>query len=126
VSTANTFDVREYERFQLEPMYTGVTVQRVEGMALRAIEGHAYDVSEAGIRIELDEPLEVNERVAVTISLAGSAACIAASARVVWVHDAEDDPAARRMALEFTQFRSPDDHARLLGHLGTRLHRRCA
>ena len=44
--TTQPFDDRAFERFQLAPMYTSVTVRRIEAMAMQAVEGHAYDVSE--------------------------------------------------------------------------------
>ena len=43
-------DQREHPRFRLEPGCAGVTVQRVEGMALHTLDGHAYDISISGAR----------------------------------------------------------------------------
>ncbi len=126
VSSVSTFEPRAFERFLLEPMYTTVTVRRAEDMSLRTHDGHAYDISEAGVRIELDEPLAVGEQVAMTLGLPGEKRAICVSGRVVWVHDELDDAAARRLAVVFTRFGSPQDHARLVGHLGNTWHRRSA
>ena len=119
-------ELRRYERFRLEPMYTSVTVQRVEGMKLQTIEGHAYDISEAGARIELDEALPVGERIGLCLRLPGESRSIFASGRVVWVHDAEDDPGPRRMAVEFTRFLGAEDQSRLMRHVGPRAAPRAA
>ncbi|MDY7110461.1 MAG: PilZ domain-containing protein [Planctomycetota bacterium] len=111
-------DQREHPRFRLEPGCAGVTVQRVEGMALHTLDGHAYDISISGARIELDRPLELGERLAVCLRLPGEANSVFASGRVVWVHDAEDDPAARRLAVQFTRFLADEDRQRLLRYVG--------
>jgi hypothetical protein len=111
-------DQREHPRFPLEPGCAGVTVQRVEGMALHTLDGHAYDISLAGARIELDRPLELGERLALCLRLPGEANGVFASGRVVWVHDDEDDPGARRMAVQFTRFLAEEDRARLLRFMG--------
>ncbi len=55
---SNSIDRRGYERFTLMPMYTSVQAKRLVDDATEDITGHAYDISEAGARIELDEALE--------------------------------------------------------------------
>lgn len=117
---------RQHERFHLEPGYASVAVQRVEGMTLQTLEGHAYDISVSGARIELDQPLQLGERIAMCLSLPGEANSIFVSGRVVWAHDDEDDPGARRMAVEFTRFLAPEDRARLLRYVGGRSGRQAA
>jgi hypothetical protein len=119
-------DQRRSPRFRLEPGCAGVTVQRVEGMALHTLEGHAYDISLSGARIELDRPLELGERVALCLRLPGEANSVFASGRVVWIHDDEDDPAARRMAVQFTRFLADEDRQRLLRFMGGESRRRAA
>ena len=117
---------RTSARIRLEPMYTAVTVRCREGMRLRALDGHAYDLSAAGVRIELDEPLPVDERVEVAIQLPGEAEAVTGSARVIWINDENDDPGPRRMALAFTGFRSREDHTRLVRHINGSSHQRAA
>jgi hypothetical protein len=119
MSAGNTIDARQHPRFELQPMYTEVTIQRIRDMAVRTVEGHAYDVSEAGVRIEMDEPLDVDERVSVCLSLGGDRTSVFASGRVVWVNDEVDDPGPRRMAIRFTRFLSGEDRTRLLRNLGS-------
>lgn len=91
--------------------------------------GHAYDVSASGIRIELDEPLEVGQRVKVHVDLTGGgfeSEEVLADAKVVWVNDGEDDPGPRRMALRFMDFESPRHRHRLARFLGEGLMRAAA
>ncbi len=123
------YNRRRHERFVLPPMYSAATVRRVvrgAGMTMQVLEGHAYDISESGIRLELDEPLAVGEEVRVTVELPGNGGTIAAWAEVVRVYDEIDDPGARRMALHVREFASPADHARLLAHISTGSLRRAA
>jgi hypothetical protein len=65
------------------------------------LHGHAYDISETGVRIELDEALPLGSRVNVSVNLPWAGPQVHANAKVVWVNDAEDDPGPRRMALQF-------------------------
>ncbi len=118
MTVSPTEELRLHERLPLEPMYTSVTVQRIDGMVLKSIEGHAYDISESGARIELDEPLYQSERIAVCLRLPGNSTSVFASGRVVRVHDEEDDPGARRVAVQFSRFLSAEDLARLRRYIG--------
>jgi len=113
-----SFNDRAFDRFELTPMYTQVTVTRIDAMTIERIDGHVYDVSEAGVRIELDTPVCVDERVTVELRLPAETAAIFATGRVVWVNDAADDPGPRRLAIEFTRFLSDADRDRLVRHLG--------
>ena len=125
-ATTNPIDRRAHQRYMLMPMYTTVEARRLAGDADRALLGHAYDISETGVRIELDEALEPGESIAVHLTLPGATSSVTASADVVWVNDEMDDPGPRRMALRFTNFRSDQDYDGLLGYLGSALRRRAA
>lgn len=112
------FDRRRHTRFALQPMYSKVLVQPIDAPQ-RLLEGHAYDLSEGGVRFELDEPLEPGQRVAIRIDVPQTVSerstqrrAIFAFANVVWV----DDPDAigpANMAAVFTQFARSDDAALL-------------
>lgn len=104
---------RAHERRVVPPMYTPVTARRESPEGAQQFAGHVYDISEGGIRIELDEPLNLGERVAMRIELPGGSSDVHAAANVMWVNDADDDPGPRRMALRFTDFLSVADRARL-------------
>ena len=124
---SNPINRRQHERFRLQPMYAEVRAERAEAAGDRGghdhLEGHAYDISEAGVRIELDEPLDPGESVAVELKLPGNCDDVRASASVVWVAAPDDDPGPRRMALRFKAFASTADRDRLFRYLGTAVER---
>lgn len=114
---------RRHRRFSLPPMYSAVTATRREGGQAGAVTsklyGHVYDISAGGVRIELDVPLDPGESVVLLLDLPGTWSEVEAWADVVWVHDAQDDPGPRRMALQFTEFTHPSDLQRLSHYLQT-------
>lgn len=112
----NTYNQRQHERFTLAPAYTWIQITTQTG---EVCEGHAYDISIGGARVEIDHPLEIGERVEVMIELAGWTEPIHASGEVVWMNDAQDDPGPTRMAISFTQFSSGEDLKRLARYVGS-------
>ncbi len=109
---------RRHDRFTVEPMYSSVTVRRIlRGvLADEAVEGNAYNLSLGGIRFELDAPLPKGALISIEIELPGCPAPICATARVVRVFSAIDDPGPRRMAVEFASF-AQDSRATLERYL---------
>jgi c-di-GMP-binding flagellar brake protein YcgR len=99
-------------------MYTAVTARRGHA-SIAKLQGHVYDISASGVRIELDEALQPGECVVLDLDLPGAATSVHASASVVWVNDPHDDPGPRRMALRFTSFSDGADRDRLIDYLGT-------
>lgn len=116
-ASEQTFNRRKFERFSLPVGYTSITVQRNAADHAMTLAGHAYDISEAGIRFELDEALDMGEDVSASITLPCEMDSILVRARVVWLNDALDDPGPRRMALHFEEFASVSDRARLVNYL---------
>ena len=117
---------RQHQRFRLPALYTSVIIEpRVEN-SVPQLCGHAYDISQSGVRIELDEPLEIGQSVQVHLELPGGNKDVHVAASVVWVNPAEDDPGPRRMALRFAEFKTPADEAHLMGYLEAGLHRHAA
>ncbi len=112
-----SFVTRLDKRHALQPMYTSVSLQRIEGFQMKTVGGHAYDISLGGMRIETDAVLSIGERVAVCVRLPGERVSIFASGRVVWVNDEDDDPAGRRAAMQFIRFLSEEDLERLKQYL---------
>ena len=114
-----TNDRRRHERFTVDPMYSAVAVsplptsnrtsdgcggEPVEGHVDSQVDGHVYEISLGGIRLELDEPLPVGTRVSVEVTLPGCTKPICAEGRIVRVFDEIDDPGPRRMVVEFETF----------------------
>ncbi|MCC6659465.1 MAG: PilZ domain-containing protein [Phycisphaerales bacterium] len=112
---------RGHERFAMHPMYTPVRVRLAPDSAVD-LEGHAYDISEGGVRFELDEAIApgtpLTMRIAVPAgsgNLAPQAVCVRAN--VVWLDNDPDEPGPVRMAAVFTRFDNPADRGRLLAQL---------
>lgn len=93
---------RDAERFTFEPAVVHVVVG-AHGKSPESkgfFEGHAYDISHSGIRLELDSPLPVGTPVEVDIYPPGSSnGSIRMIGSVVRVFDEIDDPGPRRMGI---------------------------
>lgn len=117
---------RRFERFSTRPMYTPVVV-RLAGLPVG--EGHAYDISEGGVRFELDAPIPPGTPVEMTITLPGRSPetdrRIAVAANVVWARRDPDEPGPVQMAAAFTRFAAAD-RERLLANLNTERYARAA
>jgi hypothetical protein len=113
-------DRRRHQRYVLPSMYTAVEVRSLESEAFEW-KGHAYDISEGGMRFELDRPMEVGSDIAVRIELPGAQQLaiserrpVYAMANVVWVNpDDVDEGGPVRMACLFKRFVLPGDERRL-------------
>ena len=92
---------RRHARFTVDPMYSSVVVTR----GTRREDGHVYDVSLGGMRLEVDRPMPTGAEVDVEVHLPGCVEAIEARARVVRVYSAVDDPGPRRIAVEFESFK---------------------
>lgn len=122
---------RRHPRFQLEPMYTPVAVRLLESEVFDN-EGHAYDISEGGLRFESDRPIKPGTKVALQITLPnldsheiGPGRCVFVFANVVWIED-EDMPGPYKMAAVFTHFARAGDRDRLLRQFATGRYRAAA
>ena len=104
---------RAAARLKLQPMYTHIVATRSQEAGCAGMHGHVYDISNSGLRMELDEPLPTGEIIDLQIDLPGLQQAISATGDIVWVHSSEDDPGPTRMALKFKQFGSAADQLRL-------------
>ena len=122
MTTEHHLNRRQFERQPVCAMYSEISVRPVGGETGENPEearcGHVYDISEGGLRLELDEAMEMGEQLAVDVRLPGEDGSWGMTAAVVWVNDEIDDPGPRRMALEFSGFSSEQDHRRLVQYLG--------
>ena len=117
-----TVNRRRFERFALAPMYTPVAVKLLADDSYE-FEGHAYDISEGGMRFELDRPIEAGTPVAIRVMLPGGRSeaerSVCVYANVIWLEDEADEPGPVRMAAAFTKFARTGDKERLLWLLGS-------
>ena len=95
---------RSAERFMLQTAVVRVVVDAhgntPESKGL--FEGHAYDISDSGIRLELDSALPVGTPVGVELHMPGLGSAIQLVGRVARVFDEIDDPGPRRMGVNLT------------------------
>lgn len=117
---------RAHVRYALPAMHASICVHRIDAMSIRRLEGHVYDISEGGIRFELDEPLDFDETVHFLVDLPAGEGCVSGLARVVRVHDEDDDPGPRRMAVRILRFDEQSDRLRLVNHFDHVPHQKAA
>lgn len=126
-------DRRRFPRFELEAMYTTIAVRTLDQDEFR-LQGHSYDVSEGGIRFELDRGIERGTEVAMMINLPtmnegsdafGPEAAVFVFATIVWIED-ENEPGPIKMAAVFNRWARQGDRERLLAELGKGVYRRQA
>jgi len=106
---STTMEQRRFTRYRLQAGFTGITATTEDG---RRIDGHAHDLCEGGVQIEIDDSVRDHERLEVEIELPG--ATVARSpARVAW-----RDEETGRIGLRFESL-APSEHARICRWLGT-------
>ncbi len=116
-------DRRRHERFSLRPMYTWIAL-RTPADADFIHEGHAYDISESGLRFELDHPVAPGTPVDLRIDIPAPADTrpedreVRVRATIVWLGD-DEEPGPARLAAVFHGFATPADRERLLRMLGS-------
>ena len=110
-------ELRSAARLKLPAMYTLIRVRPV-GEDRYRWTGHIYDVSESGMRFELDQPIDAGTRVEVRAMLPGSShITFNATGRVVRLHDDSDDCGPVRMGMVFERFAHHSDQLRLSDYL---------
>ena len=93
---------RRAPRVRVEAPYTHVRVRR-RSDAGGDLDGHVYDLSRSGARVELDVSLPVGEAVKLDMELPGQPpTCVRADATVVRHHD-PDEVGPTRMGIHFTE-----------------------
>lgn len=128
---SNSTNRRRFERFALRPMYTPVAVSLLDSEQFM-LEGHAYDISEGGIRFELDRPIAPGTPIAMQITLPtdradadiGPGRSVFVMGNVVWIDDSEPGPVQH--ALVITRYARLGDRERLLQRLASGTYARAA
>lgn len=122
---SQSLERRRHERFATAPMYTTISAKTYDEVGFSR-HGHAYDISEGGVRFELDRGIEPGTPIDVQITLPSSALernrtaqsrPIYAMGTVIWCDHAEPGPA--RLAVAFSCFAHESDRERLLTPLRT-------
>lgn len=117
-------DRRAFPRYVLPSMYTTIAVRPLDSDEF-TWEGHAYDISQGGMRFEVDHPIPAGTEVAIRIELPGASSLRVADrkpvyvfANVVWIEEEDADGAGPvRMACVFKRFVQPGDMDRLMARL---------
>jgi hypothetical protein len=115
---------RRFPRFVLQPMYAPLSVRLHDAVGPQ-IDGHAYDISEGGVRFELDSRIAVGTPLSMQITIPTAGAgdlgpghTITAFATVAWIEE-EDEIPPFRCAAVFTGFAKLGDRERLLRNFST-------
>ncbi len=113
-------DRRRFSRFSTPPMYHAVSVRPLESTEA-SLDGHAYDLSEGGAQIELDDVIPAGTEVALCLHLppgfeTGPGRSIVVLGRVIWVEE-DGTPGPARIAIAFREFTREVDGARLRRYL---------
>lgn len=131
---SQAIDRRRFERFEVSPMYTPVAIRLLDEPTFTHT-GHAYDISEGGVRFDLDQPIAPGTPIVIRLDLplaadgtplaGGPGRAVFAFANTVWLNE-DDLPGDVNMAAAFTRFAHANDKARLLMRFATHGVRRAA
>jgi hypothetical protein len=129
-----SIDRRRFPRFTLPVAYTPIDVRLLHGKSF-ALHGHVYDISEGGLRFELDKPIPQGARIAMRITLpdwadgrSGTTSrppTVLAFGTIVWIED-EDEPGPVKMAAVIDEFCRAADRERLLSTFASGRYRMAA
>lgn len=124
---------REHPRFAVTPCYTQTRLRLLSEQTFTR-SGHVYDISEGGIRFEMDVAIEPGTPVALEImlpetpgtmmSIDGPGRAVYLIGNVVWCDTEEPGPA--QMALAVTRFARAGDRDRLMNRITTGAYARVA
>jgi len=112
-------EFRQHPRIKLPAMYTLVRV-RPTGYARYCWTGYVYDISQSGMRLELDEALPAGTRVDVRVMLPGHQTTTTFHASGTIIRSHEDDlliAGPVRMGMTFESFPYLGDERRLIDYI---------
>ncbi len=115
---ARIAESRAHPRTRVPAMYTLLRA-RASGSERYRWTGHIYDISIAGMRFELDRPLEPGSEIEVRGMLPGNNhTTFRATGKIVrLIRDNENEVGPVRMGLVFDRFQHPADERRLQDYL---------
>ncbi len=110
-------EARRHPRLKLPAMYTVLRV-KPQGQKRYCWTGFIYDISESGMRFELDDAVEPGTKLEVHVTLPGKLTTqFTARGQVVRQHDEANEPGPQRMALHFDHFKTEADRHHLNNYL---------
>ncbi len=120
VTEPSSADRRRHERMPLPAMYCLVEARSVTGRGSSGDgqEGHIYDLSVGGARIDLDAPPAPGSELELKLHLPAAGAAVSVRGTVARLFGAEDDPICPRVGVRFDRFDDPADETRLRRFLG--------
>jgi len=126
-------DRRRHPRFAVTPSYTPARMRLMHEETFRHA-GHVYDMSEGGLRFEMDTPIDPGTPVALEIMLPdmpgmlhtndGPGRAVFVIGNVIWCDT--DEPGPAQMAMAITRFARSGDRERLVRRLTTGAYARVA
>lgn len=113
-------EARQTPRLRLPAMYTLIRVRK-KGKNRFNQTGYIYDISQTGMRFELDDAMEPGTEVEFRALLPGSqTTTFSAAGHLVRIHDDIDEPGPVRMAVAFDKFKTVIDREKLHDYLNQR------
>ena len=110
-------EFRQSSRLKLSPMYTYIRV-RPHDSGEFCWTGHIYEVSDTGLRFELDQAVPLGTAVEVQATLPGRCSITAnLSGRIVRYHDDPDDTGPIRLGMIIESFSTEEDRRLWLGYI---------
>tara|TARA_R110002073_G_scaffold1715_3_gene12280 strand:+ start:40812 stop:41201 length:390 start_codon:yes stop_codon:yes gene_type:complete len=121
---------RQFERFAVNPGYTGAGVRLHPDETTFDRDGHVYDISEGGICFELDDPIEPGNTISMRIDIpsnvgdTGPGRAVFVTGNVIWCDT--EEPGAAKMAMVITRFDREGDKQRMIRALSETGYQRAA
>ena len=113
-------EARQAPRLRLPAMYTLIRLRK-KGESRFNYTGYIYDISQTGMRFELDDPMTPGTELEFRALLPGSqTTTFSASGHLIRMHDDMDEPGPVRMAIQFDKFKTVVDRQMLHQYLDQR------
>ena len=110
-------EARQSPRIRLPAMYTLLRLRK-KGEARYNQTGYIYDISQTGMRFELDDPIEPGTELEFRALLpVGQTTTFSAQGHLIRMHDDLHEVGPVRMAMHFDSFKSNMDKQKLAEYL---------
>lgn len=113
-------EARQSPRLRLPAMYTLIRLRK-KGDSRFNYTGYIYDISQTGMRFELDDPMTPGTELEFRALLPGSqTTTFSASGHLVRMHDDMEEPGPVRMAIKIDKFKTVVDRDMLKQYIDRR------